>query len=306
MATTKFVKAYCAKAKQYFALEMKQVGSQWKVANMTHLDSAAASVLSTELEEGVFVTDDSLIPCRTCGNRKVGGCDHSKANHPCKPGMAYQFDCIYCKDFVIDYSEATGASGRAGETVQISQGQEVKIRLPNNRPLKEIFVGVGWDPASGYSNSNMDVDSSVVVLSPNNRESELVYYGDLEYVNGCIKHHGDNLTGDGSGDDENITVDLSRVPQDRDKVVFVLNIFNCYDRHQDLSVVKNLYIRLYDKASKKVLIQYDVEQQNYGRDTAMVIGMAFRRQGEWLFKAIGKTLRVETVLELQEKCKNYL
>ena len=302
---TKFVKGYCAKAKQYFALEMKQVGSQWKVANMTHLDKVAADLVSTELPKGVYVTAESLIPCRVCGNRKVGGCDHSRANHPCTVGMKYQFDCIYCKDFVIDYSEATGG-GKEGETVTLSQGQEVKIRLPNNRPLKEIFVGVGWDPTDGYQFEDMDVDSSVVVLSPNNRESELVYFGDLEYGDECIVHHGDNLTGEGQGDDENISVNLSKVPLSRDKVVFVLNIYDCYDRNQTLSVVKNLYIRLYDPQSKKVLIQYDVEQQNRGNDTAMVIGMAFRRQGEWLFKAIGKTLRVGNVLELEEKCKNYL
>ena len=119
---TKFVKGYCDKAKQYFALEMKKVGSQWKVANMTHLAPEVARVVSTELDKGTFFTDDSLIPCRHCGNRKVGGCDHSKSNHPCSVGMKYQFDCIYCKDFQIDYSlpTSTDVGGRKGETVDQS------------------------------------------------------------------------------------------------------------------------------------------------------------------------------------------
>ncbi len=303
---TKFVKGYCDRAKQYFALEMKQVGSQWKVANMTHLNSDAARLVSTELESGTFVTDDSLVACRHCGNRTVGGCDHSKSNHPCTVGMKYQFDCIYCKEFQIDYSLPTAADvgGRTGETVQLSQGQEVKIRFADNRPLAQIYVGVGWDPADSSSDSNMDVDSSVVVAS-GNTATDLVYFGEKTYEGDCIYHHGDNLYGDAQGDDENITVRLDKVPSSRDKVIFVLNIYNAEDRGQTLASVKNLYIRLYDPESKKVLIEYRVDQGSM-RDNAIVIGMAFRRGSEWCFKAIGKSLHTSSVHNLKNDCMRYI
>ena len=301
---TKFVKGYCDKAKQYFALEMKQVGSQWKVANMTHLDSHAAKVVSTELDPGTFVTDDSLVACRHCGNRRVGGCDHSKSNHPCSVGMKYQFDCIYCKDFQIDYSLPTAADvgGRTGETVQLSQGQEVKIRFAD-RPLTQIFVGVGWDPADSSSDANMDVDSSVVVAS-GSTATDLVYFASKTYGDGCIVHHGDNLYGDAEGDDENISVRLDKVPSNRDKVIFVLNIYNADERGQSLASVKNLYIRLCDPESKKVLIEYRVDQASM-RDNAIVIGMAVRRGSDWAFKAIGKSLNTSSVGVLKDECMRY-
>ena len=303
---TKFVKGYCDKAKQYFALEMKQVGSQWKVANMTHLAADAARIVSTELDRGTFVTDESLIPCRHCGNRTVGGCDHSKRNHPCAVGMKYQFDCIYCKDFQIDYSMPTAADvgGRTGEMVQLSQGQEVKIRFADNRPLTQIYVGVGWDPADDNEDANMDVDSSVVIASGGSA-TDLVYFGAKTYGDNCVYHHGDNLYGDAQGDDENITVRLDKVPANRDKVIFVLNIYNSADRHQTLATVKNLYIRLYDPESKKVLIEYRVEQASRS-DNALVIGMAFRKGGEWLFKAIGKSLSTASVHSLKNDCMRYV
>jgi stress response protein SCP2 len=131
-------------------------------------------------------------------------------------------------------------SEREGEIITLSQGQEVTIRRPDRRTLTEISVGVGWDPAKGAE--DMDVDSSVVLLSEDNRQMDLVYFMDKEHETGCVIHHGDNLTGEGDaqdGDDENISVYLTKVPKDRDKLVFVLNIYNCDRRGQTLDKVRN-------------------------------------------------------------------
>jgi stress response protein SCP2 len=131
-----------------------------------------------------------------------------------------------------------------------------------------------------------------------------VYFGQLTHPSGCVEHHGDNLTGAGDiqeGDDENISVYLKKVPQDRDKIVFVLNIYKSSERHQTLDRVKNLYIRLFDGDTNKTLIEYRVDQ-NMINATAIVIGAAIRRGGDWNFKAIGKTMKVESVAELASRC----
>lgn len=304
MEGTKFVKAYCDKINQYFGLEIKKVGSQWEVVNVTHLSDAEARIISSEIEQPVFKTNKALLPCLKCGSRTVGGCSCSKKKHQCTRGMKYQYDCVYCDNLKIDYSLPTASEvgGRAGEKVVLSQGQEVKIRYADDRPLTKIIVGVGWDPAPGAH--NMDVDSSVVVMSGNGRDRELIYFGDKEHPTGCVIHHGDNLTGETEGqnaDDENITVYLNKVPGNRDKIVFVLNIYNCDERRQTLDKVKNLYIKLYDPDSKKALIEYRVTG-NMANHTALVIGMAYRCGGSWNFKAIGRSLRVSTVQELANMC----
>ncbi len=308
MSESKFLKAYCAKTSQYFGLEIKKFGSTWKVVNMIKLSSDEAKIISSEIEQPSFETNSNLIPCSKCGKRKVGGCSCAKKKNQCSRSMKYQFDCIYCDELKIDYSLPTASEvgARAGEKVTLSQGQEVKIRYADDRPLTKIIVGVGWDPAPGAD--NMDVDSSVVVMSSNNREKDLVYFGAKEHSSGCVIHHGDNLTGEGGiqdGDDENITVYLNKVPTSRDKIVFVLNIYKCDERHQTLDKVKNLYIKLYDPDSKKALIEYKVTG-NMGRDTALVIGMAFRKAGSWSFKAIGRSLRVEDVQTLASVCGDYV
>lgn len=303
MEGTKLIKAFCEKTGQYFALEVKKYGAKWKVVNVTHLSKDEARIVSSEIEQSSFETNENLLPCLKCGTRKVGGCSCSKKNRQCGAGMKYQFDCIYCDRLKVDYSlpSASELGRRAGDKVILSQGQEVQIRCGEDKKLSKIIVGVGWDPAKGAH--SMDVDSSVVVMSANNRGKELVYFGDKEHTSGCVIHHGDNLTGEGTNndDDENISVYLDKVPANRDKLVFVLNIYDCVKRKQTLGLVENLYIRLYDPDSKKALVEYTVSG-NMLNDTAIIIGMAFKKNGGWSFKAIGKGMRVADVRELAEKC----
>lgn len=300
----KFNKAKCRKTGRWFGLELKQSGRTWQVVNMTSLSDGEAAVVSSDVKQDSFLTADNLQPCSTCGNRKVGGCRCAKRKLQCSRTMKYQFQCIYCDELEMDYSlpHRTGQSGREGETVRLSQGQEVKIRYADDRPLTRINVGVGWDPAR--QGINIDVDSSVIVMSGRRRDSELVYYGDRQHPSGCVIHHGDNLTGEDipNSDDENISVYLNKVPTDRDKLVFVLNIYECAERHQTFGGIKNLYIRLYDPNSKHVLIEYKV-LGNFSRDTALIVGMAYRNsEGFWMFKAIGKGSRAVDVRELQQEC----
>ena len=303
MADTKFLKAHCSATDRYYGLEIKKIGSGWKVVNMIDLPREEARLISSEVEQPFFETNSTLIACSRCGNRKVGGCSCSPSLHACSAGMKYKFDCIYCNKLSVDYSLPTAddVGSMAGTSVKLSQGQEVKIRLADNRPLKKIEVGVGWDPAPG--STNMDVDSSVALYSPNGSNHELMYFGNKEHPTGCIIHHGDNLTGvdSGQGDDENITVNLDRVPADRNRLVFVLNIYRADERGQSLDRVRNLYIKLYDPDSRTTLIEYHVNNQST-RDNSIVIGVATKRGDGWSFKAVGKTLHTDDVFDLGRRC----
>lgn len=309
---SKFVKAYCTKTGEYFALEVKKVGSKWKVFNFTQLPESDARITATEVEQPSFETNDNLLPCLDCRNRKVGGCSCASRKGGCSRGMKYRFSCIYCNQLRIDYSVPTAAENglKAGTKITLSQGQEVVIRFADNKPLTDIFVGVGWDPVNG--SDNMDVDSAVVV-SGQSGYGELVYFGNKEHSSGCAKLYADNLTGRdrdtasfNTGDDENIEVDLKRVPSDRDRLYFIVNIYKSDSRHQCLRDVKNFYIRLCDRKSKKTLIEYKVsDSQLNGSDTGIVIGVAKRKGADWTFKAIGKSCRVSDLDDLAGLCRDF-
>lgn len=309
---SKFVKAYCTQTGEYFALEVKKIGSKWKVVNFTQLPESDAKITASEVEQSSFETNGNLLPCPDCGNRKVGGCSCARGKGGCSRGMKYRFNCIYCDKLKIDYSvPAASENGlKEGTKITLSQGQEVVIRFADNKPLTDIFVGVGWDPLSIGNNMDvMDVDSAVVI-SDKHGDNDLICFYRKEHWSGCARLYADNLTGRdrdtasfNTGDDENIEVDLKRVPADKDRLYFIVNIYHCRSRSQTLSSVKNFYIRLCDRASKTTLIEYKVnDSQINGSDTGIVIGVAKRKGSDWTFKAIGKSFNVSDLSELAEKC----
>ena len=305
MESTKIVKAYCKKSKRHLGLVLKETGREWKVIDFIELTPDEAAVMASEIRQSSFETNGNLLACSRCGSRTVSGCSCAPKSANCRPGMKYNFQCIYCNNLEIDYTRAKSVQGRkSGETIRLSQGQEVKIQFDDERPLSEIRVGIGWDPA--WVGENMDVDSSVIVKGSSG--FDIVYFSNLTHPSGCVIHHGDNLTGRdvANRDDENITVYLNKVPYDKDKLIFVLNIFNCEERDQTLSSVKNMYIRLYDPDSKEALIEYNVEFDlgNVSRrDTALIIGMAYREGMDWNFRAIGRGSRANSVHELARECE---
>lgn len=298
MENTKFVKAVCKKTKKYFGLEIKQFGSVWRVVNVIPLSPEEASLITSEVRQASFSTNENLRACDRCGKRLVGGCGCPPKTFDCRRSNEFNFQCVYCNNLEVDYSAPALGGYKEGDVIRLSQGQEVKIHS-GNRPLSKIYVGVGWDPVR--QGANMDVDSSVIVAG--GQQKEIVYYGDLKHPSGCVIHHGDNLTGEdaaGKNDDENITVDLEKVPSNRDRLIFVLNIYECRSRRQQLGDVKNMYIRLYDPDSRRAIVEYKVEA-NMQNDTALIIGMAYRQGWEWTFRAIGKGSRAEDIRSLADE-----
>lgn len=297
MVGTKFLKAVCKKTGRAFGIEVKQTGGVWKAVNFIPLTADEAAVMTSEIRQAAFSSADNLLSCSKCGKRTVGGCSCAPKKFDCRHG-GYNFQCLYCDQLTVDYSAPTAGHGyKEGDVIRLSQGQEVCIQRAD-KPLTKICVGVGWDPAR--QGDNMDIDSSVIVAGQ--KAKEIVYFGALTHSSGCVVHHGDNLTGEGDGndDDENIDVFLDKVPADRDRLIFVLNIYNCKERRQHLGDVKNMYIRLYDPVSRRALIEYRVES-NMKNDTAVVIGTAYREGGVWKFRAVGRGSRAENVQQLADE-----
>ncbi len=299
MENTKFVKAVCTKTKKYFGLEIKQYGSVWRVVNFIPLSPEEANLMTSEVHQASFSTNENLLACDRCGKRLVGGCTCPPKTVDCRKHDEFHFQCIYCNNLEIDYSAPSlGHGHKEGDVIRLSQGQEVRIQS-GDEPLSEIYVGVGWDPVS--AGENMDIDSSVIVAGGD--EKEVVYYSNLQHPSGCVIHHGDNVTGidgEGNDDDENISVFLDDVPSSRDRLIFVLNIYKCTIRGQELGDVKNMYIRLYDSESGRAIVEYRVESA-MRHDTALIIGVAYRKGGGWAFKAIGRGSRADSIESLAEE-----
>ena len=166
----------------------------------------------------------------------------------------------------------------------------------NNAGLKNLLVGLGWDPVEVKRGlfgkkkvADIDLDASVIMLKDDKLQNkdDLIYFGNLKSKCGGVIHTGDNLTGEGDGDDEQILIDLSKIDKEVNKLVFVINIYACESRKQDFGMIKNAYIRIADNSSKKELIKYNLTD-NYSGKTALIVGEVYKHNGEWKFAALGE------------------
>lgn len=180
-------------------------------------------------------------------------------------------------------------------SISLVKGQKIDL-TKNNKSLKQLLIGLGWSPADtnrkGFfkKTSSIDLDSSVFMLRGdklvNNRD--IIYFGNLKSTCGGVIHKGDNLTGTGNGnDDEQILVDLDKIPQDVNKLVFVINIYSCNIRKQDFGMIKNAFIRIVNNTDKNELLNFNLTE-GYSGKTAMIIGEVYRHDKEWKFAAIGE------------------
>jgi tellurium resistance protein TerD len=197
--------------------------------------------------------------------------------------------------------------------ISLQKGQ--RISLSKEAPgLTKIICGLGWDVikrAGGGFFSNFgnkageeyDLDASVVCLDSagkliNNRN--IIYFGNLEHPSGAIIHRGDNLTGAGDGDDEVIIIDLSRIPANIHKLVFVVNIYDCQARKQDFSQIENAFVRLVNTANNQELARFNLSGKEYQGMTGMILSEVYRHNEEWKMAAIGNGVSVNGLGELVE------
>ena len=151
------------------------------------------------------------------------------------------------------------------------------------------MVGLGWDVNAFDSGADFDLDAAAFMLGENGKcptDQEFIFYGNLEHTSGAVKHMGDNLTGAGDGDDEQVQIDLTKIPANVAKVAFTVTIYDAEVRRQNFGQVSNAFIRIVDESTGTELIRYDLGE-DFSIETAVVVGELYRHNGEWKFNAIG-------------------
>ena len=174
-------------------------------------------------------------------------------------------------------------------SVNLVKGQKINLSKEVAGGLTKIMVGLGWDAAKKGlfgSKPNIDCDASAILCDSNGKYMDLVYYRNLQLSDGSIVHQGDNLTGAGDGDDEQIMVDLSKVSPSVGKIVFVVNIYSASDRKQHFGMIQNAFIRLVDMDKNNEICRYNLSDNYYGME-GLIVGEIYRYNGEWKFNAIG-------------------
>ncbi|KQQ67622.1 chemical-damaging agent resistance protein C [Pseudomonas sp. Leaf127] len=155
--------------------------------------------------------------------------------------------------------------------------------------LTNVLIGLGWDPRS-TDGQEFDLDASAFLLSASGKvrsDADFIFYNQLKSADGSVEHTGDNRTGAGDGDDEVIKVDLSRVPADVDKVVFVVTIHEADARRQSFGQVGNAFIRVVNEKTGAEVVRYDLAE-DASTETAMMFAELYRNNGEWKFRAVGQ------------------
>jgi len=172
--------------------------------------------------------------------------------------------------------------------VSLSKGGNVS--LTKEAPgLAAVTVGLGWD-APTTTGADFDLDASAIMLGSSGKavsDGHFVFFNNLRSPDGSVEHTGDNLTGEGEGDDEAIKVNLAAVPTDTDRIVFPVSIYDADARGQNFGQVRNAFIRIVNQAGGAEIARYDLSE-DAGQETAMVFGELYRSGADWKFRAVGQ------------------
>lgn len=172
--------------------------------------------------------------------------------------------------------------------INLSKGQKVDL-TKGRAGLSKVVVGLGWD-TNKFDGPNFDLDASAFLVGENGKctgAEDFIFYNNLKHASGSVQHMGDNLTGDGDGDDEQIVVDLNKVPTNIHKVSIAVTIYMAKERGQNFGLVSNAFIRVFDNNNGTELIRYDLSEE-YSIETAMVFAELYRHGAEWKFAAVGQ------------------
>lgn len=173
-------------------------------------------------------------------------------------------------------------------SVDLVKGGKVKLTKEDGSGLKQILIGLGWDAKQGAAaGSDFDLDASLYMLGADgkvSKQKDFIYFGNLKSECGSIIHQGDNLTGEGEGDDEKINVDLTKVPANIEKLVVVVNIYQAESRNQNFGMVENSFMRIVNQENNEEMFKFDL---NFDASiaTGVMFGTLFRKDGNWAFSA---------------------
>ena len=198
-------------------------------------------------------------------------------------------------------------------SINLKKGQKIDL-TKGSGGLKRVMVGLGWDEAQqqgggflkgllgGGKTQTIDCDASAILCGEDGKvvSNEVrqccVYFGNLRHSSGAIIHQGDNLTGAGEGDDEQIMVDLSKIPSEIGKIVFVVNIYDARSKNQHFGMIRNAFIRLVNMDNNTEICRYNLSE-DYSGMTGLVVGEIYRRNGEWKFNAVGQGVKEASRLD---------
>ena len=172
--------------------------------------------------------------------------------------------------------------------IMLKKGQKIDL-TKGNKSLKKILVGLGWDTNKYDGGYDFDLDAAAFCCGDDDKVHEdldFIFYNNLKHETGAIEHLGDNLTGEGEGDDEQILVDLSLIPSRITRINFTVTIHEADERGQNFGQVSNAYVRVVNQENDEELIRYDLGE-DFSVETAIVVAQLYKHNGEWKFNAIG-------------------
>ena len=171
--------------------------------------------------------------------------------------------------------------------INLQKGQRENIDAP------KFTIGLGWDTNNSSTGSAFDLDASIFILSDQKKlisDENFVFYNNLVSPDGAVEHTGDNLTGDGDGDDEQIKVDLTKIDPRVSEICVVVTIHDAENRRQNFGQVRNSFVRIFDAATNEVLLKYELEE-DFSIETAVEFGRIYKREGKWKFEAVGMGMK---------------
>jgi len=196
-------------------------------------------------------------------------------------------------------------------SINLQKGQKIDL-TKGGGGLSQVMVGLGWDEAQAGGNGlfgifkqqpkPIDCDASAILCGADKKiistdiKQSVVYFGNLKHSSGAIIHQGDNLTGEGDGDDEQIMVNLTKMPANIERIVFVVNIYDANQRGQHFGMIKNAFIRLVNTSNNTEICKFNLSE-NYDGMTGLIVGEIYKHNGEWKFNAIGQPVKEASRLD---------
>lgn len=171
--------------------------------------------------------------------------------------------------------------------INLQKGQRENINAP------KFSIGLGWDTNSSSTGTAFDLDASIFILDDQKKlvsDQHLVFYNNLKSPDGAVEHSGDNLTGDGDGDDEQIKIDLTNIDPKVVEICIVVTIHDAEARRQNFGQVRNSFVRIFDASSNEVILKYELEE-DFSIETAVEFGRIYKREDKWKFEAVGMGMK---------------
>lgn len=173
-------------------------------------------------------------------------------------------------------------------SIQLSKGQRIDL-TKTNPGLTKVVIGLGWDTNKYSGGHDFDLDASAFLTDGNSRvqnDFDFIFYNNLKSANGAVEHTGDNRTGEGDGDDEQIVIDFSLLPASIEKIGIAVTIHDADQRGQNFGQVSNAFVRVVDAQTDKEVLRYDLGE-DFSVETAVVICELYKNGQDWKFNAVG-------------------